>query len=62
MEKRKNGSPPKTFNLGKSEMDLLNKFMFEPVPTQTNSIGASPKAKTKNLTFDFASQKCQISS
>ena len=29
--RRINMSPPKLFNLSKNEMDILNKFMFEPV-------------------------------
>jgi hypothetical protein len=45
---RQNGrismSPPKPYNLSKGEMEIINKFMFEPVGTpKTNSITGTPQ-------------------
>ena len=54
-------SPPKLFNLSKSEMDIMNKYMFEPVQAQKQDQG-SPGGESKNkLTFDYGNQKCQVS-
>jgi hypothetical protein len=48
-------SPPKLFNLSKSEMDIMNKFMFEPLTaTKADSI----TGESKKLTFDYGNQKC----
>ena len=56
-------SPPKLFNLSKSEMDIMNKYMFEPVQAQKQDQNTgSPGGESKNkLTFDYGNQKCQVS-
>tara|TARA_B110000285_G_C15096530_1_gene602327 strand:- start:1698 stop:1901 length:204 start_codon:yes stop_codon:yes gene_type:complete len=54
-------SPPKLFNLSKSEMDIMNKYMFEPVlaSQKQDQITGSPGGESKNkLTFDYGNQKC----